>query len=172
MQYTNCVNNSKSILLSIWSAHKRSFTIHCHYFSPCHNHLPFIFHLHSTIGNREQQFPFTICAPKHITTDCVLCACNLWPQFARANTTEDQFWWSIIRTSQHNQGSILVINFGDQHSILSILLPHTISHTQDHISYYVTGKKGEIPTVFSRDTLVSGYYIFFLSTEFEYIVHH
>lgn len=30
------------------------------------------------------------------------------------------------------------------------------SHTKGHISYYVTGKEGEDPAVFTGDTLVSG----------------
>lgn len=31
----------------------------------------------------------------------------------------------------------------------------TTSHTKGHISYYVTGKEGEDPAVFTGDTLVS-----------------
>ncbi|XP_027104105.2 hydroxyacylglutathione hydrolase cytoplasmic isoform X1 [Coffea arabica] len=42
------------------------------------------------------------------------------------------------------------IPLGDE---ISILCLHTPCHTQGHISYYVTGKDGEDPAVFTGDTL-------------------
>ncbi|CAI9091917.1 OLC1v1027037C1 [Oldenlandia corymbosa var. corymbosa] len=42
------------------------------------------------------------------------------------------------------------ISLGDETSILSL---HTPCHTLGHISYYVTGKDGEDPAVFTGDTL-------------------
>ncbi|KAK4489348.1 hypothetical protein RD792_005155 [Penstemon davidsonii] len=59
------------------------------------------------------------------------------------------------------QGCTNKVENGDKLSLgadISILALHTPCHTKGHISYYVTGKEGEDPAVFTGDTLVSSDY--------------
>uniref|UniRef100_A0A803P0V0 hydroxyacylglutathione hydrolase n=1 Tax=Cannabis sativa TaxID=3483 RepID=A0A803P0V0_CANSA len=66
------------------------------------------------------------------------------------------------------KGCTDIVDNGDKISLgadISILALHTPCHTNGHISYYVTGKEGEDPAVFTGDTLfVAGCGKFFEGT--------
>ncbi|KAL7147646.1 hypothetical protein ABFS83_06G121100 [Erythranthe nasuta] len=66
------------------------------------------------------------------------------------------------------QGCTNKVENGDRFSLgadISILSLHTPCHTKGHISYYVTAKEGDVPAVFTGDTLfVAGCGKFFEGT--------